>query len=69
MAEAKETVKVEDVVEELEGVKLELEQIKSERDQYKDAYEQLVEQNANVWGLYFNTIDYVVAQTTRKQAK
>ena len=46
MAEDKETVKVEDVVEELEGVKLELEQIKSERDQYKAAYEQLVEQNA-----------------------
>ena len=69
MAEAKETVKVEDVVEELEGVKLELEQVKSERDQYKDAYEQLAEQNASVWGLYSNTIDYVVAQTTRKQAK
>ena len=69
MAQNKETVKVEDVVEELEGVKLELEQIKSERDQYKDAYEKLVEQNANVWGLYSNTIDYVVAQTTRKQAK
>ena len=69
MAEDKETVKVEDVVEELEGVKLELEQIKSERDQYKAAYEQLVEQNANVWGLYSNTIDYVVAQTTIKRAK
>ena len=58
-----------DVVEELENVKAELEQVKSERDQYKAAYEQLVEQNANVWGLYSNTIDYVVAQTTRKQAK
>lgn len=69
MTEVKETVTVEDVVEELEGVKTELEQVKSERDQYKAAYEQLVEENANVWGLYSNTIDYVVAKTTIKKVK
>lgn len=56
-------------VEELNGVKAELEQVKLERDQYKTAYEQLMEENANVWGLYSNTIDYVVAQTTRKKVK
>lgn len=67
MAEVKYEAK--DTVEELESVKVELEQVKSERDQYKAAYEQLAEQNANVWGLYSNTIDYVVAQTTRKKAK
>lgn len=67
MAEVKNEAK--DVVEELEDVRAKLEQVKSERDQYKAAYEQLVEQNANVWGLYSNTIDYVVAQTTRKKAK
>ena len=65
MAETKEIEKVENV----EEIKAELEQVKNERNQYKAAYEQLVEQNANVWGLYSNTIDYVVAQTTRKQAK
>ena len=67
MTEVKNEAK--DVVEELEDVKVKLEQVKLERDKYKAAYEQLVEQNANVWGLYSNTIDYVVAQTTRKQAK
>lgn len=56
-------------VEELKGVKAELEQVKLERDQYKAAYEQLMEENANVWGLYSSTIDYVVAQTTRKKVK
>lgn len=67
MSEVKNEIK--DVVEELESVKAELEEVKSERDKYKSAYEQLIEQNSNVWGLYSNTIDYVVAQTTRKQAK
>lgn len=67
MAEVKNEAK--DVVEELADVKAKLEQVKSERDQYKAAYEQLVEQNASVWGLYSNTIDYVVAQTTRKKVK
>lgn len=65
MTEAKETAKVENV----EEIKSELEKVKIERDQYKTAYEQLVEENANVWGLYSNTIDYVVAQTTRKKVK
>ena len=51
----------------VEQLKIELEHVTAERDQYKAAYEQLAEQNANVWGLYSNTIDYVVAQTTRKQ--
>ena len=51
----------------VEQLKADLENVTAERDQYKAAYEQLVEQNANVWGLYSNTIDYVVAQTTRKQ--
>lgn len=64
MAEAKETAKVENV----EELKAELEQVKNERDQYKNAYEQLVEQNTNVWGMYSNLIDYVAAQTTRKKA-
>ena len=65
MAEVKETATVENV----EEIKSELEKVKIERDQYKTAYEQLVEENANVWGLYSNTIDYVVAQTTRKKVK
>ena len=65
MAEVKNEDK--DTVEELERVKEELKSVELERDQYKAAYEQLAEQNANVWGLYSNTIDYVVAQTTRKQ--
>ena len=51
------------------GFKAELNQIKNERDQYKAAYEQLAEQNANVWGMYSNLIDYVANQTTRNQAK
>ena len=58
--ETKETVNVEQL-------KNELEQVKSERDQYKQAYEQLAEQNTNVWGMYSNLIDYVASQTTRKQ--
>lgn len=67
MAEVNNVAK--DTVKELESVKVELEQVKLERDQYKAAYEQLIEENANVWGLYSNTIDYVVAQTTRKKVK
>ena len=60
--ETKETVNVEEL-------KNELEQVKSERDQYKQAYEQLAEQNTNVWGMYSNLIDYVASQTTRKQSR
>ena len=60
--ETKEAVNVEEL-------KNELEQVKSERDQYKQAYEQLAEQNTNVWGMYSNLIDYVANQTTRKRAK
>lgn len=61
MAEAKETT-----VEELQA---ELAQVRTERDRYKAAYEQAAEQNANVWGMYSNLIDYVVAQTVRKNVK
>lgn len=61
MAEAKEKT-----VEELQA---ELAQVRTERDRYKAAYEQEAEQNANVWGMYSNLIDYVVAQTVRKQSK
>ena len=64
-----EKAEIKDVNEELKEVKAELDQVKNERDQYKAAYEQLAEQNANVWGMYSNLIDYVAAQTTRKQAK
>ena len=64
-----EQMEVKDVNEELNEVKAELNQIKNERDQYKAAYEQLAEQNANVWGMYSNLIDYVANQTTRNQAK
>lgn len=60
--ETKETVNVEEL-------KKELEQVKSERDQYKQAYEQLAEENTNVWGMYSNLIDYVASQTTRKQSR
>ena len=66
---ATETAEVKDVNEELAAVKAELKHVKNERDQYKAAYEQLAEQNANIWGMYSNLIDYVAAQTTRKQAK
>lgn len=58
--ETKETVNVEEL-------KNELEQVKSERDQYKQAYEQVAEQNTNVWGMYSNLIDYVASKTIRKQ--
>ena len=58
--ETKETVNVEEL-------KNELEQVKSERDQYKQAYEQVAEQNTNVWGMYSNLIDYVAIKTIRKQ--
>ena len=64
-----EQVEVKDVNEELKEGKAELDQVKNERDQYKAAYEQLAEQNTNVWGMYSNLIDYVASQTTRKQAK
>ena len=60
--ETKETVNVEEL-------KKELEQVKSERDQYKQAYEQLAQENTNVWGMYSNLIDYVASQTTRKQSR
>lgn len=63
-----EKMETKDIIN-VEELKIELEQVKSERDQYKAAYEQLVEQNTNVWGMYSNLIDYVAAQTTRKQAK
>lgn len=65
MTEVKETTKVENV----EELKAELNQVKTERDQYRAAYEQLAEQNTNIWGMYSNLIDYVASQTTRKQAK
>ena len=61
------TEEIKDNVLEIDELRKELDQVRNERDQYKQAYEQLVEQNANVWGLYSNTIDYVVAQTQRKQ--
>ena len=64
-----EKAEVKDVNEELKEVKAELDQVKNERDQYKAAYEQLAEQNNNVWGMYSNLIDYVASQTTIKQAK
>lgn len=63
-----EKVETKEIVN-VEELKIELEQVKSERDQYKQAYEQLAEQNTNVWGMYSNLIDYVASQTTRKQAK
>ena len=62
MSDVKESI----VNEELESIKAELEAVKGELNQYKAAYERLVEQNNSVWGLYSNTIDYVVANTTRK---
>lgn len=62
---ATETVELAQV----EKLKTELEQVKKERDGYKSAYEQISEQNANIWGLYSNLVDYVVAQTNRKQGK
>ena len=46
-AERVETKEIVDV----EKLKNELEQVKSERDQYKQAYQQLAEQNTNVWGM------------------
>ena len=64
-----EKAEIKDVNEELKEVKAELDQVKNERDQYKAAYEQLAEQNTNVWGMYSNLIDYVANQTTRKQVK
>lgn len=64
-----EKTEVKDMNEELAAVKVELEHVKNERDQYKAAYEQLAEQNANIWGMYSNLIDYVADHTTRKQVK
>ena len=64
-----EKTEVKDMNEELAAVKAELEHVKNERDQYKAAYEQLAEQNANIWGMYSNLIDYVADHTTRKQVK
>lgn len=62
----KESVQTGDVSKEMETLKAELEQTRKERDQYKAAYEQAVTQNANVWGMYSNLIDYVASQTVRK---
>ena len=66
---ATERTEGKDMTEELAALRAELAQVKGERDQYRAAYEQLAEQNANIWGMYSNLIDYVAAQTTRKQAK
>lgn len=57
----------ENKVENVEEIKVELEKVKSERDQYKVAYEQAVEQNQNLWGIYSNLVDYVATSTIRKQ--
>lgn len=64
-----EKTEVKDINEELAAAKTELERVKNERDKYKAAYEHLAEQNANIWGMYSNLIDYVADQTIRKQAK
>lgn len=53
----------ENLKAELEQVRAELEQVKKERDQYVMAYNNLSIQNSNLWGIYSNTIDYVVNQT------
>lgn len=68
MPDSKKTVSTEksNVKEcDCEILKVEIEQLKKERDQYKAAYEQLYTQNSNLWGLYSNTIDYIVTQTKK----
>lgn len=65
----KETIKMVEnnkKEESLEELKFALEQITNERDQYKNAYETAMEQNANIWGMYSNLVDYVATQTQRK---
>ena len=69
MVTEKTEAEVIDRTSELAAIKAELAQVETERDQYKAAYEQLAEQNANVWGMYSNLVDYVANQTTRKQAR
>lgn len=64
-----DTAKKEISVEEFETIKAQLEQVSGERDQYRAAYEQAMEQNASVWGMYSSLIDYVATQTVRKQSK
>ena len=77
MANEKELLKSEvetaSTIEELEArinnlTKL-IEQSNKERDQYRAAYEQVVRENSNVWGMYSNLIDYVANNTIRKQDK
>lgn len=60
---------VDQLTAEIEQLKLQIEAVTSERDQYKNACIQLSEQNANIWGLYNNTVDYILSSTQRKEVK
>ena len=54
---------------ELATLKTQLESVTAERDEYKNAYIQAAQQHSNMWGLYSNTIDYVLTRTHRNDVK
>lgn len=57
-----------DLKSEIDSLKSQLEEVTSQRDEYRAAYVKLVEQNTNLWGVFSNTVDYVVTSTQRKQS-
>lgn len=60
---------VNSVNTDVEQIKEQLMAVTKERDYYKNAYTQLSEQYINLWGVYSNTIDYIVTSTHKKDNK
>ena len=66
MTEQKELNNVNPLEAEVAQLRAQLDAVTQERDQYKEAYIQVSEQNASMWGLYSNTVDYLITSTQRK---
>lgn len=67
---AAENVKKEEVsIEEYEAVKNEFKQTQNELEQYKNAFKEQIEKYNSLFGLFANNIDYIIANTKKKEGK
>lgn len=64
-----ENVNEEISMEEYNNLKKELKQVESELNQYKNALKEQTERYNTLFGLFANNVDYMIANTKRKEGK